>query len=72
MNTNTRPAAFGSRGRPAFRPPMSVPAEDEASTYERLSVAYFELAKAERQIVRLKRENAHLRRGSAGPQQLTS
>ena len=36
MNTNTRPAAFGSRGRPAFRPPMSAPAGDQASMYERL------------------------------------
>ena len=68
MNTNTRPAAFGSRGRPAFRPPMSAPAEleDKASMCERLSVVYFELATKERQIARLKRDNARLRRGTAG------
>ena len=66
MNTNTRPAAFGSRGRPAFRPPMSAPAEDKASMYERLSVVYFELATKERQIARLKRDNARLRRGTTG------
>ena len=65
MNTNTRPAAFGSRGRPAFRPPMSAPA-DKASMYERLSVVYFELATKERQIARLKRDNARLRRGTTG------
>ena len=66
MNTNTRPAAFGSQGRPAFGPPMSAPAEDKASMYERLSVVYFELATKERQIARLKRDNARLRRGTTG------
>ncbi len=81
MNTETRPAVSGGRGRPAFGPPAMALGGDRAlgtelhCTYKRVSVAYFEasvmarrLAAAERQIMRLKLKNARLRSGSAGPQ----